>query len=307
MKIFDNIENIDNIQPTAIALGNFDGFHRGHVALIRRTIEVAQLNGLKSAIFTFANHPRNVIAGRSVVKHIMYPQDKLWAFEKLGLDYVFSLPFDEFFHHMDATTFIKDYVLGKFNAEEILCGFNFHFGKGATGNAEALAKLADSEGFELELIEPVMVGDELVSSTTIRRYIHDGKMEHAATLLGRAFYIKGEVIHGNAIGRTIGFPTANIILDQSMVQPAHGVYTARVRVDNQIYNAVTNVGVRPTIGDEHKLIESHILDFDGDLYGKEMKVELLKHLRGEMKFASLEELAASIDADKKVAEEYFKV
>jgi riboflavin kinase/FMN adenylyltransferase len=284
-----------------VALGNFDGVHRGHAELIARTVRYAREHGLASAVFTFSNHPQNVIAGRNVVKHLIPPQEKIEIIRSLDVDYLFSLPFDESFHSMSPESFVRDLLLGLFRASAACCGFNFHFGKDAAGNTVSLEALARKEGFHMEVMEPFIVDGALVSSTAVRGLIAEGKVDRCEPYLGRRFAIGGEVIHGNALGRRLGFPTANIVADPALVAPAYGVYVTDTEVGGRTYPSVTNVGVRPTVGGNRALAESHILDFDGSVYGEHIRISFLKRLRGEQRFASPQELATQIAKDKAAA------
>ena len=306
MKIFNSIDEIKNVEQTVIALGNFDGVHKGHIELIKRTVEDAKDTSVKSAVFTFSNHPRNFLAGKNVIKNIITSEDKMTLIEDLGVDYIFNVPFDEKIHNMEPIHFINDLVLEKMNAQVLYCGFNYHYGKDAAGSTETLIQTAEYQGFEVNVLEPFIINGHLVSSTLIRSLIAEGKVNECAQYLGRYYFTRGTVKVGNQIGRVIGFPTTNIIIDDTMVWPSHGVYITNCYYEGKKYNAVTNVGIRPTIGDNRKVVETHMFDFDKSIYEQEIKVEFLEKIRDEKKFKDKEELKYRIGKDKEIAEEYHK-
>ncbi|GHU49239.1 riboflavin biosynthesis protein [Clostridia bacterium] len=294
---YSNLEEVEIKEKTAIAMGNFDGMHIGHQALVKMAVEGAAEKGMKSAVFTFRNNPKNVVAGGRVVKSIMLPEDKAHFMESLGIDYLLSMPFDDDIRHLPPDRYIKELLLGRFNMASAYCGFNYRFGKGASGDVSILQTISREEGFGLSVLEPQTVGDRVVSSSLIRSLISAGNMEACAAFLGRNYSVGGEVVVGNQLGRTIGFPTVNILIDEDMVVPANGVYVTCCHLGDEIYPGVTNVGVRPTIGDEKKSIETHLFDINEDLYGKHITVEFFKRLREERRFDGLPALAGQIGKD----------
>lgn len=304
MKVFNTIDEIKDIQASVVALGNFDGVHKGHQELIRRTVDSAREKGLKSAVFTFANHPKNVLAGKPVIKNILYPEDKEAIMEKMGVDYLFSMEFTEEIMHMSTADFIQRILLDAFKMKEAFCGFNYHFGYRAEGDPEVLLQAGRQLGFGINVLEPFEIDGNLVSSTFIRNLISEGLVDACEKYMGRNYSVGGQVVVGNRIGRTIGFPTLNILIDEAMVTPAHGVYVTCCYYNGTRYQSITNVGIRPTIGDEVKNIETHIFNFSKDIYGKDIKVEFLKKLRPEAKFDSFEALSAQIAQDCKDARDY---
>ncbi len=306
MKVFQNIEEIKNIKSTMLALGNFDGVHKGHQELIRRAVKSAKMAGLKSGVFTFANHPKNVIAGKPLVKNILYPEDKAELIRSMGVDYLFSLEFTSEIRRMTPQCFIEDLLIQKLKLKEAYCGFNYRFGYRGNGNPENLMHAGLKAGFGIHVLEPFYIDENLVSSSFIRELISDGKVEQCEKYLGRKYYTKGEVVKGNQIGRTIGFPTSNILIDESMVTPAHGVYVTCCTYNGVAHKSVTNVGIKPTVGKNEKTIETHIFDFDKELYGKEIRIEFLERIRAELKFDNFEELKAQIQKDCLVAKAYNK-
>ncbi|MDD4563955.1 MAG: bifunctional riboflavin kinase/FAD synthetase [Eubacteriales bacterium] len=304
MKQFNTLEEIKNIKETVVALGNFDGVHKGHQELIRRTVKSAKVAGLKSAVFTFANHPKNVLAGRPVIKNIMYPEDKAEIIKSLGVDYLFSLEFDKVIQHLSAEEFVQKLLIESFKMKEAYCGFNYHYGYEAEGSPETLIKAGVRDGFGIHVLEPYKIDNNLVSSTLIRKLIAEGKVGECKKYMGRNYMVGGEVVVGNKIGRTIGFPTSNLLIDETMVTPAHGVYITYCKYNGIDYQGITNVGIKPTIGDNKKNIETHIFNFSAELYGKQIRVEFLERLRSEIKFSSVQELSEQIARDCIEAKRY---
>lgn len=306
MKIFNSLEEISDIDETVVALGNFDGVHKGHQEIISRTVKSAEAAGYKSAVFTFSNHPKNLMAGETVVKNILYPEEKAAIIEKLGVDYMFNIPFNQEILTMDPIDFIDKLLLGKFRMRQAYCGFNYHFGYKAAGDAEILMKEGIKKGFGIHIQEPFSIDGNLVSSTFIRGLIQEGSVDQCMKYMGRLYSIGGEVVVGNKLGRTIGFPTSNIMIDETMVTPPNGVYVTYCVYNGIRYPSITNVGVKPTIGTYHKNVETHIFNFDKELYGKMIRVEFLEKTRDERKFDSVEELSRQITDDCITARSYHR-
>lgn len=297
MKIFNSLEEINRIEPTVVALGNFDGVHRGHQEIIGRTVKEAEAAGLKSAIFTFANHTSTILENVPTVKNILYADEKATIIESLGIDYMFNIPFDQTILRMNPEDFIEKILVNKFNIREAYCGFNYRFGFKGAGTPEVLMREGLKRGFGIHVQEPFMIDGIVVSSTYIRQLIEEGRMEECTRFMGRMYTIGGEVVVGNKIGRTIGFPTSNLIIDESMVTPPNGVYTTVCTYNGVRYPSITNVGNKPTIGTYNKNVETHIFNFNSELYGKDIRVEFIKKTRDEKKFDSIDALCAQIESD----------
>lgn len=306
MKIFNSLEEIKDIHSTVIALGNFDGVHRGHQELIRRAVRSAEAAGFKSAVFTFSNHPRNLLGNGNKVKNIMYAVDKARIISELGIDYMFNIPFTREIMNMSPKAYIDDLLVDTFQMKEAYCGFNYRFGYKAEGDVKVLMEESISNGFGIHILEAFKVEGEVVSSTLIRQLIEDGRMDRCAKFLGRYYSIEGEVVVGNKLGKTIGFPTSNLVIDDSMVSPSNGVYITYCTYNGVRYPSITNVGVKPTIGEYNKNVETHIFDFDRELYGKNIRVEFLKQIRDEKKFDSIEALSKQITDDCIMAKAYHR-
>jgi riboflavin kinase/FMN adenylyltransferase len=312
MKIFTSFDSICGMTESAVALGNFDGIHAGHAELIGRMTKYAKSHDLVPSVFTFSNHPYNVITGKTAISSVVTEADKEKILEELGVEYLFSFDFDDGFHSMTPAAFIDDMLIDLFGAKAVFCGFNFRFGADAAAGSDMLRSAGKRAGFHVDVMSPFRVGDTLVSSTLIRELIAAGKVDEATTYLGRPFSISGEIDRGNGIGRGLGFPTANIRLPEGLAIPAFGVYVT----ESLIYDAkredsrgklrsVTNVGIRPTIGDKRLLAETHIFGVpDEDLYGHRICVKFLSMLRAEKKFANIEELKKQVEVDKRAAQDY---
>ena len=297
MIVFERLEDIVDIEPTVVALGNFDGIHKGHQEIIGRTVKEAEAAGLKSAVFTFSNHTSSILKNVPKVKNILYPEDKLRILEEMGVDYVFNIPFTEEILRMSPEEFIEQILVNRFNIREAYCGFNYSFGYKASGTPEVLMHEGLKHGFGIHVQEPYVIDGVVVSSTYIRQLIEEGRMEEAAKFMGRMYSVSGEIIVGNKLGRTIGFPTCNILVDDTMITPPNGVYITTCTIDGVTRSSVTNVGVKPTIGTYEKNIETHIFDFNEDVYGKQIRVDFIKHTRGEQKFDGLDALKKQIESD----------
>jgi len=304
MRLFNTLEEIVDISGTVIALGNFDGVHLGHQELIMRTVKTARAAGLMSAIFTFSNHPRNVLNKGNEVKRILCTDEKAAIIEGLGVDYMFNIPFDEEMRQMDAIEFINKLLLQKLKMREAYCGFNYKFGYKASGNTETLIKESMKKHFAIHVIDPVKISGNVVNSTLIRELVERGDVDRCKMLMGRSYTVTGEVVVGNKLGKKIGCPTSNLFFDDAMVVPANGVYITYCTYDGKKYLSVTNVGVKPSIGRFAKNMETHIFNFDKEIYGKTIRIEFLKKVRDEKKFDSIDVLAKQITRDCIMAKGY---
>lgn len=305
MKIYNNLKDIQSIEQTIIALGFFDGIHKGHRELISRCISSANNLNLKSAVFTFQEHPKNVMTGSNVVKRLLTPEDKVKVLSELNIDYLFNLPFEDGFHEMFPEAFANNLLAEAFHAKGVFCGYNFKFGKDTLGNTSTLIDLGINNGFTVNIIEPIEFEFAPVSSSRIRQLIASGSVDTAAEMLNRRYVLYGTVIEGNKLGRTLGFPTVNMKLDEQMVKPANGVYITETTIDDKTYHSVSNVGIKPTVGGKELLIETHLFDFNEDAYNKNISVEFIEMLRAEKKFESFDALKTQIAIDKNTATKYF--
>ena len=305
VKIFRNRFTLPEDKACGVGLGNFDGLHRGHMALINTLINECQLNDLHSVVYTFMKHPEHILRKKLYTPLIMTTDHKAKVLEKTGLESLCFQEFDEEFSRMSPESFVEDILVRKMRAKLVVVGFNFHFGYMGKGDTDLLRQMGNQLGFRLVMIPPVKVREEIVSSTIIRQYIMKGKMEKAFELLGRHFSVPGKVISGTQVGRTLGFPTANMIPERCLVMPAIGVYITRTMYQGKWYNSVTNVGHRPTLNYDTKVtLETHMTGFDGQLYGQDIEVFFLKKLRDEKRFSNRDELIHQIQLDLLQAEKF---
>jgi len=299
MRLFDTLDEIKGIEETVVALGNFDGVHLGHQELIKRTVKAAEAANLKSAVFTFSNHPREV-------KGILYNDEKALVIEGLGVDYMINIPFDESIRNLRAEEFVSRILLEKMKMREAYCGFNYRFGYKAMGTPEDLMRESAKKRFGIHVLEPVMIDGTVVGSTVIRELIELGDMDACRKFMGRNYAVGGEVVVGNRLGKSIGFPTSNLLVDDLMVAPAKGVYITNCVYNGKKHPSVTNVGVKPSIGRFGKNMETHIFNFDKELYGKIIRVEFLKKMRDEKTFSDMDELAKQITKDCIMAKDFHR-
>lgn len=304
MRIFETLEDIQDIGSTVVALGNFDGVHLGHQRLIRTAVERAHEDGLAAAVFTFSNHPKDLLPKTKKVKSILNKREKAEIIQSLGVDYLFNIEFTKAIMNMSPEAFVQELLIDKFKMKQALCGFNYHFGHKAEGNPDVLTQLGREKDFDVTEMEPFKIKGNVVSSSLIRTLIASGQVEQCETYMGRNYAIGGEVVVGNKLGRKLGFPTSNLVIDPSMVTPPNGVYVTYCTYNGVRYSSVTNVGVKPTIGHYHKNVETHIFNFDKELYGKSIFVEFLKKTRDEVKFDDVKELSEQILRDCRDARVY---
>lgn len=290
------INEIKDINKSVVTIGNFDGPHKGHQVLISNAIEYAKLKDVKSVVFTFENHPANYFK-KYEVKNIVPNDEKIKRLKALGVDYVINIPFDDFMTKISAYDFVKDILVSKLNAQKIVVGYDFNFGRNKEGNTSVLRELSSKFGFELEIVRPIKINGVRVSSTLIRDLIIQGKVCEVSDYLGYSYELSGKVIHSKKLGRTIGFPTANIEINKDVVIPKGGIYATKVHIDDEIFYGATNIGYNPTVNGQRLSIETNILDFDRDIYGKVIKLEFLERTRDEKKFLSIEELKNQLEKD----------
>lgn len=308
MKVVYGTEgNYKFIRPTGIGLGNFDGLHVGHMALINTLISESALNSLDSLIYTFSKHPENIIRKELFTPLIIGTDKKVEMLEQTRLDYLYFEKFDETFSRMKPEEFVKDILVGRLNMRLAVAGFNYRFGYRGQGDTELLNELGKKLGFKVIVIEPVKLANEVVSSTKIRSYILQGDMDSVFTLLGRHYSVSGKVAKGRRIGNTIGFPTANIYPEDYLVLPCDGVYITKTLIEGKTYPSITNIGKNPTFeGLDKTCVETHMLDFKKSIYGKKIEVFFISRIRGEMRFGSVKELTGQIEKDIDMARRYFE-
>ncbi|HHW32312.1 MAG TPA: bifunctional riboflavin kinase/FAD synthetase [Clostridiaceae bacterium] len=295
-----------NKQQTGVGLGNFDGLHIGHMALINTLIAESKKSGLTSLVYTFSRHPEDVIAKENSTPIITTVQKKSELLAKTSLDYLCFDEFDECFSKMEPEDFIKNIIIGTLNAKLAVVGFNYRFGHKGKGNPDMLRDIGNKYNLKVEVIPPIKVNDEIVSSTLIRTNIFNGNMEKVSSLLGRNYSIRGKVGKGRHVGSQLGFPTANIYPEKTIALPKYGVYITVTKINGKEYQSITNVGMAPTFGLQKKVsVETFIFDFNDDVYQKEAEIFFLSQLREERKFNSVEELVEQINKDILEGKKYF--
>jgi len=297
MKVISSLENIkEPFAYAVITVGNFDGVHIGHQGLLKEVKKRADKMSGTSIVLTFEPHPLKVLKEKKIPLITPFER-KIELIEKLGIDVVICLPFTREFSKVSAREFVEEILLKKIGMKEIVVGYDYTFGHKREGNIDLLKKLGDELGFKVCILGPILVDNMIVSSTRIRNLIMEGELEKVKTLLNRYYQVSGEVIAGHDRGgRLLGFPTANLKLVNE-VFPKNGVYVVEVIYNNKVYGGVTNIGFKPTFGNDALSVETHILDFDQNIYGKKIKLNFIKRLRNEKKFSSIEALAAQIKRD----------
>ena len=303
--IFGNKQPIEFNKPTGIGLGNFDGLHIAHMALINTLINESKHRGLESVLYSFTKHPENIIRKKLFTPLITSTNKKVKLLELTQLDYTYFEKFDETFSRMSPEAFVKDILVDRLNMRLAVTGYDYRFGYKGQGDVAYLKELGQKYNFKVITIPAIKVGDDVISSTLIRKYVKKGNMDSAFKLLGRHYSITGTVEKGKRIGNTLGFPTANIYPEEYLLMPMDGVYVTRTLLDGKIYNSITNIGNNPTFNDLKKSIETYILDYSDNIYGKSIEVFFLKKIRSEKKFNTIDELVEQIKKDIKSARQYF--
>ncbi|WP_186430182.1 bifunctional riboflavin kinase/FAD synthetase [Clostridium sp. BSD9I1] len=287
---------------TYIALGSFDGLHLGHRALVQKAIEVAKKNKGKSMIYTFKNHPLSIINKEIMPKLLMDNDMKIRVLDHIGVDYLSLINFSREFMEISPEDFISN-IVENYNAKGIIVGFNYRFGYKNLGDITLLKKLSVKYNFKLYVINPIKQNNELISSSRIRNIISEqGDIKKANSMLYVPFSIEGKVVRGRQIGREIGFPTINLDYNKDYAIPKGGVYSTIVKYKDKFYKGVTNIGYNPTVENQKLSIETHILDFNNNIYDETIRVYFTGRIRDEKKFDSLEELACRIEKDKEYVE-----
>jgi riboflavin kinase / FMN adenylyltransferase len=298
MPVISNLEQIDpTLRNPVLTIGNFDGVHKGHLSLFDLAKKkAAAING-QAAVMTFDPHPIKVMKPGNGPHLITLTEQKLELIADAGMDVIFCIPFTKQFASISASRFVQDILVDKIGIREIVVGYDYTFGAGREGNIELLESMGKALDFKVHVVPPVYVENILVSSTSIRNLIQEGKLHEAKKLLGRDYQIGGTVIKGkNRGGRLLGYPTANLALIDELV-PKRGVYVVKVLVADRIHDGLTNIGYNPTFGEGAFSVETHILNFQDDLLGKKIHIKFIERLRDEKTFASLEDLVAQIERD----------
>lgn len=302
MLIYDNKAFNEESKNNYIALGSFDGLHLGHLSLIEKAKDLAVKNNGKSIIFTFKNHPRKFLNTTNKIQLIMTNEEKIDILQNEEVDIIAFKAFDEKIMKMMPDEFIR-WLCKSYNVKGIIVGFNFKFGYKNLGDVETLEKFQEEYKYKLYVMKPYTMQDEIISSTSIRKELLDGNVKKAFNMLSRPYMLSGKVIDGKKLGRTIGFPTANLEINKEKVIPKKGVYYTNVKIDEKTFKGITSVGNNPTVNGQELTLETYILNFNEDIYGKEIKVYFIDRIRDEIKFNNINELVGQLKKDKKFAEE----
>ena len=282
-------------EESAVTLGKFDGIHKGHQKLMKKILAKKE-QGLKSVVFTFGQMPGTVFYGKG--RTILTREERKQHLEAMGIDYMVECPFVPEIIQMEPEDFVKKILVEQLNVKYIAVGPDFRFGHNRRGGCSLLKEMAAQFGFEVEVVEKECLEDKVISSTYVRHMLETGEMEMVQKLLGYPYYVSGTVIRGHAIGRTIGIPTINLLPDDEKILPPNGVYLTKTIFGEEEHFGITNIGVKPTIsGEEAKGIETHLFDFEGDLYNRELTVAFYAFERKERRFPSLEELKEQLKKD----------
>lgn len=308
MEVIYSLGEIDKISDaTGVSLGSFDGLHKGHLTLINALKKKCLEENLKSVIYTFENHPRQLVTSKQTPRLIIRNDQKIDLLEKIGIDFLVMVKFDNFQKNISAKDFVEKILLQKLNMRWMAVGADCRFGRKAEGDIKLLKDFSKEYEFGLTIVPPVKIKDEIISSTSIRDHLSNGLIDKANLFLGRNYSITGKVIKGKQLGAKQGFPTANISVDISLCLPKNGVYVTNTIVDDNVYNSITNVGFNPTFNQTNYNIETNIFGFNQNIYGKEVTVEFLHRIRDEKKFNNIDELYSQINADTDYARGYFNI
>jgi riboflavin kinase/FMN adenylyltransferase len=301
VRIFHNISETSDLKDTIVTIGTFDGVHLGHQKILKKLVELKNKNGGETLLFTFDPHPRKVLfPEQRDLKLITTTQEKCELLKQFGIDNVLVFPFTIEFSKMSAEDYISNIISETLKTKTLVIGYDHRFGSNREGNIETLKQVSGNYNFDLIEIPAQEINQLNISSTRIRKAIEEGEIEVANSFLGYSFFMSGKVIKGKQLGRTIGYPTANIeLLDLDKIKPKTGVYAVNIIIDQINFKGMLNVGYNPTTdSDRIQKIEVNIFDFNKDIYGKIIKIEFIKHLRNEVKFANLDELKEQLAKDK---------
>lgn len=307
LNVFPSISEFNSTKKTIVTIGTFDGVHIGHQKIIEKLIQETKKADCESLILTFFPHPRMVLNGSSSIKLLNTINEKSSLLEKMGLDNLVVHPFDKKFSNLSAEEFVKTILVDSFNIKKIIIGYDHRFGNNRAANIDDLISFGKKYDFEVEQISAQEIDSVSVSSTKIRDAITDGNMIVANEFLGYEYILSGKIITGKQLGRTIGFPTANIKIEENYkLIPKNGVYIVKSHLQEKTVFGIMNIGLNPTVNGEDLSIEVHFLDFDADLYNKNITVSVIARIRDEQKFTSIDLLKAQIQEDKNYAISFIK-
>ncbi len=298
MRIFRDLNNLPTFQNAVLTIGTYDGVHIGHQSILQRINDLAKAIGGESILITFHPHPRMIVNDKKVAL-LSTLEEKCKLLAQYEVDNVVIVPFTRSFSQQSPRAYIEDFLVKNFQPQKIVIGYNHRFGKNRVGDLNLLRQMGKNLQFGVEEISKQLVEDNAVSSTKIRKALEQGKVNEAVSLLGHAYVLEGIVVKGNQLGRKIGFPTANLsVVDAYKLIPENGVYAVRVKVRNEWYKGMLNIGWRPTVSGNSKTIEVNIFDFEADIYGETIVLDFQHRIRPEQKFAGLDALIRQLKRDK---------
>ncbi|HEV7347266.1 bifunctional riboflavin kinase/FAD synthetase [Telluribacter sp.] len=300
MKVHHSIDSFQKLPYAVVTSGTFDGVHLGHQKILARLREISTQSGGETVVLTFWPHPRMVVSEDSQSLQLLSPiEEKIEILSQLGIQHLVIIPFTRSFSELSSNDFIRQVLVDRIGTRKLVIGYDHRFGRNREGSFEFLQQNASHFGFEVEEISRQDIDQLAISSTRIRKSLLEGDVREAHELLGRPYQLSGTVVKGKQLGRTIGFPTANVMVKENYkLIPANGVYTIKAQQAGTIYKGMLNIGHRPTIDGTTRTIEAHLFDFDREIYGEKLQIELLHYLRPEHKFNSLEDLVQQIKVDK---------
>lgn len=302
MKKYTSASTFKSDRHTVVTIGTFDGVHIGHSAILKRLVETAKKEDLDSVVLTFFPHPRMVLQQHSEISLLNTIDERAQLLEKTGLEHLVIHQFTHAFSRLTALEYVRDILVNGLKAKKIIIGYDHRFGRNRTANIENLKEFGLTYGFEVEEISAKELDDVTISSTKIRNALNAGDIETANSYLGYNYMLTGKIEKGKALGRTINYPTANLKLKEKYkLIPKNGVYVVASIIEGKKIFGITSIGTNPTVGGKKRTIETHFLNFNKDLYGKEITIEFLKHIRDEETFDSIEELRQEIEIDEKKA------
>lgn len=303
MKVYRSLNEIPHLPGSVVTIGTFDGLHAGHRAIFEQVIQLAQKTKGESVVLTFEPHPRLVLSpSNDPVFMLQTLDEKLTHLRELGIQHTVVLNFTSELASTHWRDFVKTYLVDALQAQHLVIGYDHHFGKNREGTIQQLREAAPEFGFEVHEIPAFLIHETKVSSTKIRKALLEGNVKEAAQLLGYPYVLKSTVIEGRKLGRTIGFPTANLAMPEgNKLVPANGVYAVHVVVNNQLYKGMLNIGVKPTFGENDRSIEVHIFDFNTEIYGQQIQINFVERLRNEQTFTGIDALVEQLEKDRKAA------
>ena len=307
MKIFHSINEFHSDKKTILTLGTFDGVHIGHRSILKKLNENTENGKFESAVLTFFPHPRIVLQGKSDLKLLNTINEKIDLLEKIGIQNLIIHPFDANFAELSAEEFVKTVLVDQLHIQKIIIGYDHRFGKNRTANINDLTAFGLKYGFEVEQLSAQEINEISISSTKIRTALEDGEINLANEYLGYAYFLSGTVVKGKQLGRTIGFPTANIELEEAYkLVPKNGVYVVAAEIDEKTVYGMMNIGFNPTVQGKNRTIEVHFFDFDSNIYNRHIRVAILQRIRSEEKFGSVELLTNQLKKDRDFSKYYLQ-